>query len=89
MEQNALVFNRFRVNSVAGRMLVALAKGQPMSVAQVARVAQPKSADNILAPGGWYAQLRRFGKESRKFKLGKTDDGKLVMTVRKGIKVAV
>jgi hypothetical protein len=85
---NELVFNRFRPNSVAGRMLSALAKGQPMSVAQIARVAKPKSKDNILAPGGWYVQLRAFGKASRKFRLSKTEDGKLQLTVLRRGKAA-
>src|SRR4051812_35481766 len=78
---NDLVFNRFKSDSVAGRMLRALMAGKPLSVAQVARVARPKSVDNILAPGGWYALLRRYGKTSRKFNLAKTEDGKLVMKV--------
>lgn len=78
---DTLLFNRFRANSVAGRMLSALSAGKPLSVAQVARAAKPRSVDNIVAPGGWYTQLRAFGKKSRKFTLAKTDDGKLVMKV--------
>lgn len=78
--ENTLIFNRFRTNSVAGRMLKALANGEPKSVAQIARIAKPKSVDNILAPGGWYAQLRRFGKATRKFNLSKID-GKIVLKV--------
>jgi hypothetical protein len=77
----ALVFDRFRPDSVAGRILIALTPGKPLSVAQLARVARPKSVDNILAPGGWYTQLRRFGKTTRKFTLAKTDDGKIVLTL--------
>lgn len=76
-----LVFNRFQSKSVAGRMLSALAGG-PKTPAQIANVAKVKSADNILAPGGWYFQLRRFGKTSGKFKLAK-DGNKLVLTVNK------
>jgi hypothetical protein len=84
MAQNQeLVFNRFRVNSVAGRMLTALAKGKPLTAAQVARVAKPRSADNILAPGGWYAQLRAYGKKTRKFNLSKDESGKLVLVARR------
>lgn len=78
-----LIFNRFKADSVAGRMLKALAKGKPMSEAQVVRIAKPKSADNILAPGGWYAKLRAYGKATRKFNLSKTEDGKLVLVARK------
>jgi hypothetical protein len=77
---NDLVFNRFQPNSVAGRMLSALAK-RPMTVAELARVAKPKSTDNIMAPGGWYFQLRRFGKASRKFTLSVADNGRLVLKV--------
>lgn len=83
MKNNVLVFNRFRSNSVAGRLLTSLSGGQPRSVAQLVRVAKPRSADNILAPGGWYAKLRAYGKTTRKFKLSKTDDGKLVLVARK------
>ena len=83
-----LVFNRFRENSVAGRMLAALAAGKPLSVAQVVRVAKPKSAENIMAPGGWYAKLRAYGKATRKFNLSKTEDGKLVLKARKTRKAA-
>lgn len=75
------VFNRFRVNSVAGRMLTTLAKG-PKTPLQVAKIAKVRSADNIMAGGGWYFQLRRFGKASRKFDLSAVD-GKLVLTVNK------
>jgi len=85
---NTVLFGQYKADSVAGRMLKALAAGKPLTVAQIARVAQPKSIDNILAPGGWYAQLRRFGKTTRRFNLSKTEDGKLVMTVRRGTKVA-
>lgn len=89
MAKNAndtLIFNRFRANSVAGRMLVALADGQPRTAAQIARIAKPRSADNILQPGGWYALLRAYGKKSRKFLLEKTDDGKIVMKVSSRVK---
>jgi len=79
-----LVFNRFRTDSVGGRMLIALANGKPHTVAQLARVAKPRSVENILAPGGWYAKLRAYGKASRQFTLRKTEGGKLVMTVTRG-----
>jgi hypothetical protein len=88
MANDVLVFNRFRANSVAGRMLALLADGRPRTDKQIARSAKPRSVDNILAPGGWYVQLRAFGKKTRKFVLAKTDDGKIVMTVRRGVKVA-
>lgn len=77
---STLVFNRFRSNTVAGRMLSALAK-RPMTVAEVARIAKPRSTDNILAPGGWYFQLRRFGKTSKKFSLSMAENGRLVLKV--------
>jgi hypothetical protein len=77
-----LVFNRFRVNSVAGRMLSLLSDGKPRTAAQIARSAKPRSVDNILAPGGWYALLRAYGRKSRKFNLSKVD-GKLVLKARK------
>lgn len=80
--ESTLVFNRFRSNSVAGRMLTALAKG-PKTPAQVARIAKSKSADNIMAGGGWYFQLRRFGKISRKFTLSVEDNGRLVLAVNR------
>lgn len=78
---NDLILNRFRQNSVAGRIIKALSNGRPLTVKQVARIAKPRSVDNILAPGGWYAQLRKYGKTSRKFNLSKTEDGKLVMKI--------
>ena len=81
-----LVFNRYRADSVGGRILTALTAG-PKTAAQLAHVAKSKSADNILAPGGWYSQLRRFGKESGKFTLEKKDN-RLVLTVHRGKKVA-
>lgn len=81
MDSN-LVFNRFRSNSVAGRMLTALAK-RPLTPAQVAHIARVKSADNIMAGGGWYFQLRRFGKASKKFTLAVADNGRLVLTVNR------
>ena len=87
-KNNTVIFNRFRANSVAGRILTVLAAGKPLTVAQVARAAKPRSTDNLMAPGGWYALLRAYGKTTRKFNLSKTDDGKLVMIVRKGVKVA-
>jgi hypothetical protein len=76
------VFGRFRPNSVAGKMLTLLADGKPRTVKEIARVAKPRSVDNIDAAGGWYQLLRRFGKRSRQFELSKTDDGKLQLTVR-------
>ena len=81
MESN-MVFNRFRTNSIAGRMLTALAK-RPMTPAQIAHVAKAKSADNIMAGGGWYFQLRRFGKASKKFTLSVADNGRLVLQVNR------
>lgn len=78
-----LVFNRFRATSIAGRILTTLSDGKPKSAAQVARIAKSRSADNILAPGGWYAKLRNYGKRTRKFLLSKTEDGKLVLKARK------
>ena len=88
MTNATLVLNRFRSNSVAGRMVLALANGKPMTPAAVARAAKAKSVKNVTAPGGWFTLLRAFGRKSRKFNLTKTDDGKLVMAVRKGVKVA-
>lgn len=83
-----LIFNRFRSNSVAGRMLSLLADGTPRTAKQIARSAKPKSVDNILQPGGWYVLLRRYGKATRKFNLSKTEDGKIVLKVRKGVAIA-
>jgi hypothetical protein len=80
-EETAMIFNRFRPDSVAGRMLKALAAG-PKTPAQLAAQAKAKSADNILAPGGWFYQLRKFGKATGKFRLEK-DGNKLVLTVNK------
>jgi hypothetical protein len=80
-EENAMIFNRFKVDSVAGRMLKALAAG-PKTAAQLAHIAGSKSADNILAPGGWFYQLRKFGKTSGKFKLEKSEN-RLVLTISK------
>ena len=77
-----LIFNRYRPDSIAGRILAALAK-RPHTPAELARIAQSRSADNILAAGGWYSQLRRFGKTTRKFSLELADDGRLVLTVNK------
>lgn len=77
-----LVFNRFRSNSIAGRILRSLASG-PKTPAQLAHLAKSKSADNVMAPGGWYFQLRRFGKASKKFTLAVTDNGRLVLTVNR------
>lgn len=89
MTTNAtLLFNRFRPNTVAGRILSTLANGEPKTVAQIVRVAKPKSADNLLGPGGWYAKLRHYGKTSRKFTLAKTEDGKIVLRARKTRKAA-
>jgi hypothetical protein len=81
MDSNTLVFNRFRSNTVAGRMLTALAK-RPLTPAQVAHLAKAKSAGNIMAGGGWYFQLRRFGKASKKFTLAMVD-GRLTMVVNR------
>lgn len=79
-----LVFDRFRPDSIGGRILTTLSDGQPKSIAQIARVAKPRSVRNITAPGGWYTQLRAYGKASRKFTLSKTDDGKLVLMAKGG-----
>lgn len=38
-----LIVNRFRANSVGGRIVKLLADGKPRSVAEVARVAKPRS----------------------------------------------
>lgn len=75
-----LVFNRFKPSSVAGRILATLAKG-PKTPAQVAHIAGSRSADNIMAPGGWFYLLRKFGKTSKKFTLSLNDDGRLVLVV--------
>lgn len=82
-----LVFNRFRANSVGGRMAALLADGKPRTDAQVAHSAKPRSVANIAQPGGWFALLRAYGKASRKFNLSRTEDGKMVMKVRKGVAV--
>ena len=82
--ENTLVFGRFRVNSVGGRMARLLSDGRPRTIAQIARTAKPASVANILQPGGWYSLLRSYGKASRKYTLGKQADGKLVMRVRGG-----
>jgi hypothetical protein len=79
--EETMVFNRFKPGSVGARILSALANG-PKTAAQLAHVAGSKTADNILAPGGWFYQLRKFGKTSGKFKLEK-DGNKLVLTVSK------
>ena len=84
-----LVFNRYRADSIGGRILTALTTA-PRTPAELARIAKSRSADNILAPGGWYSQLRRFGKESGKFTL-EVKDNRLVLTVtrpKSGKKVA-
>jgi hypothetical protein len=86
MKNNDLVLNRFRPNSVGGRLVSALAAGKPRTVAELARAAKPRSKDNLLAPGGWFDLLRAYGKSSRKFKLEKLEDGKIQMIVRKGAK---
>jgi hypothetical protein len=83
-----LILNRFRTNSVAGRMLVLLADGKPRSAAQIARSAKPRSVENITQPGGWYTLLRAYGKKSRKFNLAKTEDGKIVLKVNARYTVA-
>jgi hypothetical protein len=80
-EEIDMVFNRFKPDSVAGRILKALASG-PKTPAQLAHLAGSKSADNIIAPGGWFYQLRKFGKTTGKFKLEK-EDNRLVLTVGK------
>lgn len=74
-----LVFNRYRPDSIGGKILTALAAG-PRTPSELARIAKPRSAANIMAPGGWFSQLRRFGKTSRKFDL-RVVDGRLVMTI--------
>lgn len=81
---STLVFNRFRANSVGGRMAKLLSDGKVHSLAQVVRAAKPRSESNILQPGGWFALLRAYGRKSRKFNLSMTEDGKMVMAVRKG-----
>jgi hypothetical protein len=81
MNANDLILNRFRPNSVSGRIIRFLSSGKPRTVKEVARVAKPKSVENILGPGGWYAKLRAEGKRSKRFDLSKTDDGKLVLKV--------
>jgi hypothetical protein len=79
--EETMVFNRFKADSVAGRMLKALARG-PKTAEQLAMQAKAKSAENVLAPGGWFYQLRKFGKTTGKFRLEK-DGNKLVLTVNK------
>ena len=76
-----LVFNRYRADSIGGRILTSLAGG-PKTPSELARIAGSRSADNITAPGGWYSQLRKFGKTTGKFKLEK-DGNRLVLTVNK------
>lgn len=83
-----LILNRFRVNSVAGRMLKFLSNGEPQTPAAVARVAKPRSVENIMQPGGWFTLLRAYGKTSRKFTMEKTEEGKIVMRLRKGVRLA-
>lgn len=80
-KETVMIFNRFKADSVAGRMLKALARG-PKTAEQLASVAKAKSAENVLAPGGWFYLLRKFGKTSGKFRLEK-DGNKLVLTVNK------
>ena len=75
------LFGRYRRDSVAGRILTALVE-KPLTPSELAKVAKPKSAANIMNPGGWYFQLRRFGKTTKKFDLSLVD-GKLVLTVSK------
>jgi hypothetical protein len=82
------VFGRFRVNSVGGRMLTYLSDGKPRTTKEIARVAKPRSVENIDAAGGWYPLLRRFGKRSRQFDLSKTDDGKIQLTLRRAARKA-
>lgn len=77
-----LVFNRFKPASVAGKILRALVAG-PKTPAQVAHLAGSRSVDNIMAPGGWFYQLRKFGKTSGKFALSLNDNGRLVLAVNK------
>jgi hypothetical protein len=82
-KQPAVVFGRFRTDAVGGRILRLLSDGKPRTINEIARVAKPKSKDNITAAGGWYSLLKRYGRESRQFDLYKTDGGKLVLTVRR------
>jgi hypothetical protein len=77
------VLGLYRPNTVSGRIVKLLSDGKPRTVKQVARAAKPKSIENILAPGGWYAHIRRDGKATGQFELAKTDDGKLVLKVAK------
>jgi hypothetical protein len=80
------ILSYFRENTVSGRMIALLVDGKPRTVKQIAAVAKPKSEANILAPGGWYSQLRRLGRETGLFLLEKTADGKIVMRTGKAVK---
>jgi hypothetical protein len=64
-------------------MLTLLSDGKPRSIKEIARVAKPRSVENIDANGGWYTYLRRYGKKSRQFELAKTEDGKIQLTLRR------
>lgn len=68
------ILSYFRANTVSGRMINLLLDGKAHTVAEIAKVAKPRSADNILQPGGWYAQLRRFGRDTGLFLLEKDGD---------------
>ena len=80
-ERTEMIFNRFKKDSVAGRILAALAGG-PKTPAQLAHLAKVRSESNLMGAGGWYYQLRKFGKTSGKFKLVK-EENRLVLTINK------
>ena len=77
--QTNLIHGRFRPESMSGKMLTLLADGKARTVAEIAKAIKPRSVTNIGT--GKYAALRTFGNKTKAFKLQKTEDGKIQISI--------
>ena len=72
-----LVADRFKPESVGGRMCALLLDGKARTVAEIAKASKVASRKNILGGGGWFFVLKRHGQRSGLYDLIKTDDDKI------------
>lgn len=81
-----LVFGVFRPGTIVAKMAKLLADGKPRTVKEIAKIIKPKSVKNIGL--GRYRVLQVAGKETKQFRMQKTDGKIQLVKIGKSRKAA-
>jgi hypothetical protein len=79
-----LIAGKFKPASVPGKMLLLLQDGKPRTEKEIVKAIKPPSPKNI---GHQFQAVRSFGLNSKKFKLERTEEGKLQLHTKQKFSV--